>query len=169
MAPPMTIPYDYLWKQVNEVLKSRTHIDWALVQSMREEIRYVLTLGPVAGENMRLLVTGPTDSEPGLTEISLTLSPEEFRITQEYFAAHPDFQYQPPFKKVVGRLHIAPTNPYDTGSDNWKKGGYVYYAANFKRPFADGLFSRIAINLIDCLESILLLREKIADWYDTRH
>ena len=164
----MTIPYDYIWKQVNEVIKSRPHINWALVQSMREDVRYILTLGPV-GENMRLFIVEPIDSLPGLVEISLTLSPEEFKITQEYFAAHPDFEHQPPFKKVAGGLYIAPTNPYDTGSDNWKKGGYIYYAAKFPRPFADGLFSRMAIYLIDCFESILLLREKIADWHETRN
>ena len=84
MAPPMTIPYDYIWKQVNEVIKSRPHINWALVQSMREDVRYILTLGPV-GENMRLFIVEPIDSLPGLVEISLTLSPEEFKITQEYF------------------------------------------------------------------------------------
>jgi hypothetical protein len=168
MAPPMTIPYDYIWKQVSEVIKSRPHINWALVQSMQEDVRYILTLGPV-GENMRLFIVEPIDSLPGLVEISLTLSPEEFKITQEYFAAHPDFEHQPPFKKVAGGLYIAPTNPYDTGSDNWKKGGYVYYAAKFPRPFADGLFSRMAIYLIDCFESILLLREKIADWQETRN
>ena len=165
----MTIPYDYLWKQVSEVIKSRPHIDWALVQSMREEVRYILTLGPVVGENMRLLVTESTDSEPGLIEISLTLSPEEFKITQEYFAAHPDFESQPPFKKVAGGLYIAPTDSYDTGPDNWKKGGYVYYVAKFPRPYADGVFSRVPIYLIDCFESILLLREKIADWHETRN
>ena len=164
----MTIPYDYIWKQVNEVIKSRPHINWALVQSMREDVRYILTLGPV-GENMRLFIVEPIDSLPGLVEISLTLSPEDFKITQEYFAAHPDFEHQPPFKKVAGGLYIAPTNPYDTGSDNWKKGGYIYYAAKFPRPFADGLFSRMAIYLIDCFESILLLREKIADWHETRN
>jgi len=164
----MTIPYDYIWKQVNEVIKSRPHINWALVQSMREDVRYILTLGPV-GENMRLFIVEPIDSLPGLVEISLTLSPEEFKITQEYFAVHPDFEHQPPFKKVAGGLYIAPTNPYDTGSDNWKKGGYVYYAAKFPRPFADGLFSRMAIYLIDCFESILLLREKIAEWQETRN
>ena len=164
----MTIPYDYIWKQVSEVIKSRPHINWALVQSMREDVRYILTLGPV-GENMRLFIVEPIDSLPGLVEISLTLSPEEFKITQEYFAAHPDFEHQPPFKKVAGGLYIAPTNPYDTGPDNWKKGGYVYYAAKFPRPFADGLFSRMAIYLIDCFESILLLREKIADWQETRN
>jgi hypothetical protein len=164
----MTIPYDYIWKQVSEVIKSRPHINWALVQSMREDVRYILTLGPV-GENMRLFIVEPIDSLPGLVEISLTLSPEEFKITQEYFAAHPDFEHQPPFKKVAGGLYIAPTNPYDTGSDNWKKGGYVYYAAKFPRPFADGLFSRMAIYLIDCFESILLLREKIAEWQETRN
>jgi hypothetical protein len=164
----MTIPYDYIWKQVSEVIKSRPHINWALVQSMREDVRYILTLGPV-GENMRLFIVEPIDSLPGLVEISLTLSPEEFKITQEYFAAHPDFEHQPPFKKVAGGLYIAPTNPYDTGSDNWKKGGYIYYAAKFPRPFADGLFSRMAIYLIDCFESILLLREKIADWQETRN
>ena len=118
---------------------------------------------------MRLFIVEPIDSLPGLVEISLTLSPEEFKITQEYFAAHPDFEHQPPFKKVAGGLYIAPTNPYDTGSDNWKKGGYVYYAAKFPRPFADGLFSRMAIYLIDCFESILLLREKIAEWQETRN
>jgi hypothetical protein len=164
----MTIPYDYIWKQVSEVIKSRPHINWALVQSMREDVRYILTLGPV-GENMRLFIVEPIDSLPGLVEISLTLSPEEFKITQEYFAAHPDFEHQPPFKKVAGGLYIAPTNPYDNGSDNWKKGGYVYYAAKFPRPFADGLFSRMAIYLIDCFESILLLREKIAEWQETRN
>ena len=164
----MTIPYDYIWKQVSEVIKSRPHINWALVQSMREDVRYILTLGPV-GENMRLFIVEPIDSLPGLVEISLTLSPEEFKITQEYFAAHPDFEHQPPFKKVAGGLYIAPTNPYDTGSDNWKKGGYIYYAAKFPRPFADGLFSRMAIYLIDCFESILLLREKIAEWQETRN
>jgi hypothetical protein len=164
----MTIPYDYIWKQVNEVIKSRPHINWALVQSMREDVRYILTLGPV-GENMRLFIVEPIDSLPGLVEISLTLSPEDFKITQEYFAAHPDFEHQPPFKKVAGGLYIAPTNPYDTGSDNWKKGGYIYYAAKFPRPFADGLFSRMAIYLIDCFESILLLREKIAEWQETRN
>jgi hypothetical protein len=164
----MTIPYDYIWKQVSEVIKSRPHINWALVQSLREDVRYILTLGPV-GENMRLFIVEPIDSLPGLVEISLTLSPEEFKITQEYFAAHPDFEHQPPFKKVAGGLYIAPTNPYDTGSDNWKKGGYIYYAAKFPRPFADGLFSRMAIYLIDCFESILLLREKIAEWHETRN
>jgi hypothetical protein len=164
----MTIPYDYIWKQVSEVIKSRPHINWALVQSLREDVRYILTLGPV-GENMRLFIVEPIDSLPGLVEISLTLSPEEFKITQEYFAAHPDFEHQPPFKKVAGGLYIAPTNPYDTGSDNWKKGGYIYYAAKFPRPFADGLFSRMAIYLIDCFESILLLREKIAEWQETRN
>ena len=164
----MTIPYDYIWKQVSEVIKSRPHINWALVQSMREDVRYILTLGPV-GENMRLFIVEPIDSLPGLVEISLTLSPEDFKITQEYFAAHPDFEHQPPFRKVAGGLYIAPTNPYDTGSDNWKKGGYIYYAAQFPRPFADGLFSRMAIYLIDCFESILLLREKIAEWQETRN
>jgi hypothetical protein len=165
----MTIPYDYIWKQVSEVIKSRPHINWALVQSMREDVRYILTLGPVVGENMRLFVTESTDSEPGIIEISLALSPEEFKITQEYFASHPDFQYQPPFKKVAGGLHTAPTDPHATGPDNWKNGGYVYYAAIFPKPYADGVFSRIAVYLIDCFESILLLREKIADWQETRN
>ena len=97
----MTIPYDYLWKQVNEVLKSRTHIDWSLVQSMRDEVRYVLTLGPGVGENMRLLVTGPDDTKPGYTEISLGVGPEYFKLTQEYFAAHPGIESDPAFTKIM--------------------------------------------------------------------
>ena len=169
MAPPMTIPYDYLWKQVNEVLKSRTHIDWALVQSMREEIRYVLTLGPGVGENMRLLVTGPSDTKPGYTEISLGVGPEYFKLTQEYFAAHPGIESDPAFTKHSGGLLISPTDPHATGPDNWRQGGYIYFAAHYREPNSEALFDRIAIWLIDNLECILILQGKIANWHDTRN
>jgi len=165
----MTIPYDYLWNQVNEVLKSRTHIDWALVQSMREEVRYVLTLGPVVGENMRLFVTGPDDTKPGYVEISLGVGPEYFKLTQEYFAAHPGIESLPAFTKHSGGLYISPTDPHATGPDSWRQGGYIYFAANFREPNSDRLFNIMAIWLIDNLECILLLREKIAEWHETRN
>ena len=166
----MTIPYDHLWNQVRKVLKSRPHLypNWGLVQSNCEQLHHLFESGPF-GLHMRLMVTGPDDTKPGYVEISLGLGPKDFKLTQEYFAAHPGIESDPAFTKHAGGLLISPTDPHATGPDSWRQGGYIYFAANYREPNSDSLINRMAIWLIDNLECILLLQGKIADWYDTRN
>jgi hypothetical protein len=115
------------------------------------------------------MVSKPDDTNPGYVEISLGLGPRDFKLTQEYFAAHPGIESDPAFTKHSGGLSIQPTNPYATGPDSWRQGGYIYFAANYREPNSKALFDRIAIWLIDNLECILILQGKIADWHDTQN
>jgi hypothetical protein len=115
------------------------------------------------------MVTGPDETKPGYVEISLGLGPRDFKLTQEYFAAHPGIESDPAFTKHSGGLLISPADPHATGPDSWRQGGYIYFAANFREPNSDSLFNRMAIWLIDNLECILILQGKIADWQETRN
>jgi len=166
----MTIPNDYLWNQVRHVLKSRPHLypNWASIQSAHKQLHYLCDFGPF-GFQMRLMVTKPVDTYPGYVEISLGLGPRDFKLTQEYFAAHPGIESDPAFTKHSGGLSISPTDPHATGPYSWTEGGYIFFAGHYREPNSKALFDRIAIWLIDNLECILILQGKIADWHETRN
>ena len=90
--------YSPLWKKIEEVIKSKPDFKWGLVQTEKDNVRYLLQMGK-GGTHMRLFVEPMVEEKPGNAQIALALSARDFKIVNEYFNAHPDIAEQPLFKK----------------------------------------------------------------------
>jgi hypothetical protein len=148
--------YSPLWEKIEEVIKSKPDFKWGLVQTPKENVRYLLQVGK-GGTHMRIVVEPMVEEKPGIAQISLALSARDFKNAAEYFKAHPDIAEQPLFKKEKGFITLSEAN---------KEGeGHIMYHAYISNPLSESMFNAMGPWFIDCSETIWVALRTIAQWH----